>query len=130
MLIAAITAIVLLMGGGNHLGMNETLENLAELVGKKVQSEEQAREAHALISDAQTEVESFERLVLEGRRQVWEVDADYDATAADYERAFARINAAWDEMEKDLVDMNIELRKHITAEEWEAIYDEMKKKRR
>ena len=130
MLIATITAIALLMGGGNHWGINETLENLSELIGKKVQSEEQIEEAQALISGAQSEVESFEQLVLDGRRQFWEVDADYDATAADYERAFASINAAWDQMEKDLIGLHVELRNHITAEEWEAIYDEMKQKRR
>ena len=68
--------------------------------------------------DAERFLESME----ERRAELLEQFEQYGSDRAAIEAMFARQDAAVDEMTRRVIDYRFELRDHLTAEEWRAVF--------
>jgi len=132
MLIATITAITIMMSGGGadtHWSVLQTLNAMSNQIEEHVEDPARVGQAQDLIVDQVQDVETFIGVVLAQRQQIYELDLHYTTTAVEYQAAFVPIEAAWVQMEQDLVELQCDLREVLTREEWDAVYQDLNKKR-
>lgn len=131
MLVTTMTIIMILTGGGagNHVSVLQMLEEFNALILEHVVEESRAGEATQIVEDMSSRLVDLGEQVLSRRQEMIALDRDHDATREEFAAAFARVNEAWDEAEILLIEGQIQLREKITEDEWNAIYDELRKKR-
>jgi len=113
MIIATVTAILILMGGGaDWTGL--ALKQLS----KSVKDSDRKKEAKAILKQMQGEMKAHAERVLEIRKELFAVELNYESTEADFRAVFRKIDRVWAESETRFRALRFELLKHITSAEW------------
>jgi len=132
MLISAIIALLVLIGGtaDGHWGYTTMLDDVDNLVSKNVKDGDRRKQAEAVVDQMQADLMVFRNSVFANQQAFIAVDARYDATPDDYRAAFDQLYAAWDVNEKEVLDQHLELKSHLTKEEWSKVFDGLRGERR
>lgn len=101
------------------------LEEFQSAVEEVVEDDERRERAVDLLEQSRERFkEGLE--TLEGlREEFWAVDARYDATEADYRKAWSRIQKAWEGQRKEALDLHYQVRRELTKEEWSYVHSEV-----
>ncbi len=122
MLIATLTVLYLLFFAGPQGGLSEQIDHASSTVTDEVSSEERAAEVQAALEEMLSAANAFEQEILELRRKFFEVDANYDATAEDYEQVFSELDTTWMRMQRRIVQLRYRMLGSMTREEWRAVF--------
>ncbi len=121
MIIATITALILIFGGGS---LEFYLTNLKGPVKEHVQ--DKARQE--IIIDAgkalAAELAGFEEEINEHFEDLVEVHRAYDSTASDFDEATAKLLADQKKLSRMVLDARDTMHEQMTREEWEAVFQE------
>ena len=128
MLVATITTLLLIFGGGTWGGLRGYLSEM-DKTAKQVPDKQRRERARAIVKRMEKEYDEFEKGVVEHRKKILVVDSNYKSTAADYRKVFLALDTMWEESERDIIQNLLEFRKNVTREQWEAMYLELDKKR-
>ena len=128
MLIATITTLLLVFGGGTWGGMRGFLAQM-DKAARKIDDTPRKERARAVVKRMEREYEEFEKSVIEQRNRIVVVDSNYRSTSKDYRKVFLDLDNVWEESERDLVRDLLEFRKNMTREEWQEMYKALDKKR-
>ena len=122
MLIATLTVLYLLFFAGPQGGLTQQIEDAFSAVTDAVTSEERAAEVEAALEEMRSATSAFNQEVQDLRDEFFEVDANYDATQADYEQLFAQLDVAWMRMQRRVVTLRYRMLGAMTREEWYAAF--------
>jgi hypothetical protein len=127
MLIATITALVIMFGGGASFSFEKAFKPFV-----KDTIEDKARREQILdvTKQADDEVKQFKKEVDE----VWSKDlkrilSDYDATEEDFRRFVTRADQSRLIAQQRILDLRFEVIKLMTEDEWNAMYKAVEEKR-
>lgn len=128
---AAALAAALLLSASCNLKPDPTLEQLAYQNNDHLSEVLRAEVQHPIrVQRALTVAERIrfsEEYYFEKQRgldeELFELNAGYDTPRADFYDAFERIHALRDEASDDLVGLYVELKGHLTADEWRHVVD-------
>jgi hypothetical protein len=129
MLIATITALILIFsGGGLRADLRATVAQIQKWAGKSLENEAK-RQRVLEISDAMENLlDAYVEGVRARRGALLVIDSRYESTADDYRRVFRELDGVWDETELGLTNARAQLKKELTREQWEAMYEYAAKK--
>jgi len=100
----------------------ETLESLLEAVRANVSDPARAERIEALLPRLKSEYERFGRDLLATRKQLFELNRDYDAKRADFEAIWKRFREVRTAFARTMFDLRRQVAALTTTEEWSAAY--------
>ena len=128
MLIATVTFLMITFGGGSdHWGMPQYIDANTKQADEFVMDEGRKQEAQSVIETIRTEYQTFVANVSRQRQEFAATDSNHDATEEDYQAIFDKLDSEWIGFERRLVELEAELKQHITEDEWNAMFVEIKK---
>ena len=99
----------------------ESREQETELVRATVMDPARAERFVGLLRERDLLVEEHARRLIEYRRKVATLSADYDARREDFEALFADFNRQRESAQKETVDLVVAMKEATTADEWKTI---------
>ena len=103
----------------------QVLDEFRSSVEEVVQDDERRERAVDLLEQSRERfkegLEALEAL----REEFWAVDARYDATEADYQEAWSRIQKAWEGQRKEALDLHYQVRGELTTKEWSSVHSKI-----
>jgi len=128
MLIAALTVLLVVFGfggpGGHHLF--DRIDEASEAVEDVVADRDRAEELVLLVKDMELEILRFEKELRRRRGPILALDLEPGATREQYRTAFRAANAGQAAVEDILLGKMLEMRGKMSAEEWRALFDELR----
>lgn len=130
----ALTLLVLAAAGcGRHYGRGDVdamgdraLKEVAALIDKTVQDPEKAKRAQAIAADIVEEVKQSYRMNRQFHRQLYELNANYEATPEEFTKILDDMNNARMRSATKILGLRFNLKELLTAQEWKALTDEMR----
>jgi hypothetical protein len=125
MLIATITALIIIFGSGLEFYLTDLKKPVKEYVQDKARQE--------IIIDAgktlSKELKELEKQVDENFQALVEVHSQYHSTAADYNEVTVRLRANQKESSRLILDTRDVMHNQMTKEEWEAVFQSSEKQK-
>ena len=124
MLIATLTALFILFFAGDvSEGSTESqLDRASQLLAQHVTEDERAIEVQAAMQEMRDVLNAFDLEFVDLRRQAATVDANYDATSADYDRVFSQLEESWLRTQRRIVSLRFRMLANMTREEWDSVF--------
>lgn len=124
MLIATITALLLILGGGGgkYLGF------VGKYVSDFVEDDARAERAEAIVATMQAEKQAFAEKIIDLRGRLFNLDVHRSATRYEYRQVFLDLDREWNGFEGRFLDRWYELREVVERDEWNALFDKVEKK--
>jgi peptidoglycan hydrolase CwlO-like protein len=119
MLIATITALILIFGGGN---LEFYLTNLKKPVKEHVADKERRDAILDAGKELKKELKALTKDVEDHFEDIIKVHAEYESTTADYQAAGAKLKADQNRLTELVLDARDEMKKNMTRAEWEAVF--------
>lgn len=119
MLIATVTAIMILMGGGTAL----VLPFFKDAVKSEVADKERRKEAVAYIDEASSATKDFRKRFKEHSKQLIAINHNPDATRQEYDAFTASEDAHRHLLQQAILDARFGVVDTLTEEEWNAVYE-------
>jgi len=108
-------------GGGADTFRGELLRAL-ELAPTAITETEQLHTVEEVLERAVARIDTFDAELRTLRTEYVTLDQDYNSTPEQIEGALDRIDQAWGDLEKDMIDLRFELREHVNAEQWSVLF--------
>jgi hypothetical protein len=126
MVIATITALSILLLGGGSFSFEKYYKDFVKNVIEDKSRREQILD---LAKKADEKQEQYNKEV----RKVWAEDVksafrNFDTTEEDYRKVISKANQSRIAMQQGVLDVRFEVVKLMTEEEWNAMYDQVRKK--
>jgi len=134
-MLLAVTVISVLAaaGCGRHYGRGDVdamgdraLKEVSALIEKTVQDPEKARRAQAIVAEIVEEVKLSYRTNRQFHRQLYELNANYEAPPEDFTKVLDEMNHARMGSATKILGLRFKLKETLTPQEWKALTDEMK----
>ena len=128
MLIATITALLIVFGGGGS-AMYTVLDLIGaagDAIEDRVEDEALREEMLAVTKQMELDTKRFVGEIQEHRQKILQLDRTPDATREQYLMAFRSMDADWIAVEESLVDGILDLKGRVSHEKWLVIRAEMK----
>ena len=122
MLIATITALIIIFGSGN---LEFYLTNLKKPVKEHVVDPARREVVLDASKSLKKELKSLEKEVREHFEDIVEVHGEYDSTTADYDAAGEALKTDQRRLSKLVLDARDVMKAQMTREEWEAVFQEI-----
>ncbi len=122
MLIAAITAYLLLHFGSHSAAVTPQLEHAAQLIQKNVADEARRQQALAIVDQMKAETKSYGNQREKSIGALNEVLAKRVAPSSDFERAAQPLISADRASAEKLLDLRFQLKAVLTASEWAKVF--------
>ena len=122
MLIATITALMLIFGGGN---LEFYLTNLKKPVKEYVVDKERRDAILEAGKELEQELKVLSKDIEEHFEGLIEVHAEYESTTADYLAAGDRLKADQNTLAGLVLDTRDAMKENMTRAEWEAVFSEV-----
>lgn len=127
MIIAIVTAISILLQGGGGFSFEKHykpfVKNVVEDKSRREQILDLTKKADKQLDQYRKEVNK----VLS--KDIKSVFKNFDATEEDYRNAIARANQSRIAVQKILVDIRLSIKNLMTEQEWNAMYEQIRKKK-
>lgn len=124
MLIATITALMLIFGGGN---LEFFLTNLKKPVKKHVVDEVRRDAILEAGKELENELKDLSKDIEEHLKELIEVHAEYESTTGDYLAAGAALKADQNTLTMLVLDARDAMKENMTRAEWEAVFEAAEK---
>lgn len=118
MIIATVTAIILLMGGGSFSFENALKPHVEEAIPDK----ELRKAVLNIAKEMDEERESFSDSMKEHGGELRDLNKKRTLSSADYDRFFEGTDKRRDEARQRTIDLRFKMKALLTAEQWEAIF--------
>ena len=131
MIVGAIALIAMYLGGGGgqHLSVFEMLNEMSTVVEAHVEDPARAEAAEQTLVKSRAAIEAATVELDAYREELMSTGMSDGLDAAALETIFAEISQLRKDAERAFIRGQIELRDHVTAEEWGAMYADLKEKR-
>lgn len=117
MLIATITALVLLLGGGGTFAFDALMDSFEAAISDDARLDQ----IEVILEAADDDLESFrDRISGDWADRVEDIHGNYHATREQYHEIFAEIDTERAALQQRLIDRRFAIKKLLTAEEWAA----------
>jgi hypothetical protein len=123
MIIATVTAVLLLFGLGHGDDQAGALDQLGTLTAGHISDDIRAKQVAAVVQEMQTELERFDREHARLVEKLLLLDRNYRADTAEYRYVTRELNTLWRNTENTLVDLRFEMRNAMTRDEWKAVFE-------
>ena len=117
MIIAAITILTLLFGGGTF-----SLDNVRDAAKEVIQDKDRAKQVVAITKEADKEFKSFTKNVNKLSEQLVQMNKDYNLTRADIAAFYTQTDKRRMAFLENFVELRFQAKNLMTAEEWQAMY--------
>lgn len=123
MIIATITFLTMyVFGGGGFEGFFP--KDFNKQVKKQVADTQRVEQVKDIARQIEKDAEAYNKFVEKTTKEILEVDANYDATEADYHQLTAKILAERQQAQTRFVEGRMQIKTLITEAEWAAIFSE------
>lgn len=120
MIIATITLLMLLFGGGGSL--ENYLLNIKTPVKAAVESKDTVNEVIDLSKELKKQLKTQNKEIIELRENFLDIHTNYDADSADFEAYLDSLMAARETGQKHILDARTAMKGLMTKEEWGKIF--------
>ena len=126
MLIATITALSILLFGGGSFSFEKYYK---EFVNDVIEDKPRREQIVDLAEKADEKQKQYKKEV----EKVWAKDVksafrNFDSTEEDYRAVISKANQSRIAMQQEVLDVRFDVAKLMTEEEWNAMFDEIRKK--
>jgi hypothetical protein len=122
MLIATITVLILIFGGGN---LEFYLTNLKKPVKEHVVDKERRDAILEAGKELEKELKGLAKDIEEHFEELIEVHGEYESTTADYLAASAKLKADQNTLAERVLDTRDAMKENMTRAEWEQVFSEV-----
>lgn len=105
------------------------VQDLDALVDVQVTEPERRERARAVVTKLADLVDGFFTRFARVQDEAFELHADYSAERIEFDRLYSKIDSIRRRTAEDAIEMVLELRQHVTREEWDAMQHGMAKHR-
>jgi hypothetical protein len=95
---------------------------------KGVEDETKRERVLELVEAMGNRLDAYEEGIRANRGALFVVDSRHSATADDYRKVFRKLDKVWDDTESALADLRFRLKKELTREQWDAMFERVAKK--
>ena len=128
MLIATITALILLFGGGSDAaGVKANVEIMQGLIEEHIDEDMRRAQVADVLQEMIQELEAFEQRAAELSKGIFDVDKNYEATAEDFRAVFKKINHNWESTQRRMVALRFEMHGLMRRDEWNGLFADLRK---
>ena len=117
MIIAAITILTLLFGGGTF-----SLDNVRDAAKEVIQDKDRAKQVVAITKEADKEFKSFTKNVNKLSKQLVQMNKDYNLTREKIDSFYTQTDKRRMAFLEKFVELRFQAKNLVTAEEWQAMY--------
>ena len=127
MLIATITALLLVFGGGSSdlKTLSGRIEYVEGILDDYVKDQERRDKIVPLLAEIGVTREAYGKQNETFIQQLLALDERKSSTREQYRQLFARVSEASRSTELKLVDLRFQIREHFTREEWNAMFKKL-----
>ena len=123
MLIATALILFLWFGQGDaQTAPLARVQQAREVVPNIVTDAERADAAAGVLQEIQRSHEAYVKRLAELQTVFLNVDRNYEVTAGDYEPIVTEVEALQLEHQKELLELRVGLKGHLTREEWQRVF--------
>jgi len=122
MLIAAITVLTLLFGGGFF-----SLDNVRDAAKEVIEDKDRAKQVVAITKEADKEFKSFTKNVNKLSKQLVQMNKDYNLTREKIDSFYLQTDKRRMAFLEKFVELRFQAKNLMTAEEWQAMYAKIRK---
>jgi hypothetical protein len=116
MIIAAITALVVLLGGGIF-----TFDSVRDAAEEVIKDKDRAKQVAAITEQADAEIKSFTENLEKLSEQFVEMNRNYDLTRAEIDAVSLQAKKNRTAFLKKYVELRFQMKELVTADEWQAM---------
>ena len=117
MIIAAITILTLLFGGGFF-----SLDNVRDAAKEVIEDKDRAKQVVAITKEADKEFKSFTKNVNKLSKQLVQMNKDYNLTREKIDSFYTQTDKRRMAFLEKFVELRFQAKNLMTAEEWQAMY--------
>ena len=117
MIIAAITILTLLFGGGTF-----SLDNVRDAAKAVIKDKDRAKQVVAITKAADKEFKSFTKNVNNLSKQLVQMNKDYNLTREEIDTFYLQADKSRKAFLERFVELRFQAKNLVTAEEWQAMY--------
>ncbi len=118
MIIATVTAIILLMGGGGF-SFEDALKPLAE---QAILDKDLRKQVLAVAKEMDKERKDLAKHLKETSKELNEKNKNYDTTPEDFSMRYAKSDQAREKAQNNVIELRFKMKELLTAEQWEALF--------
>jgi hypothetical protein len=107
-----------MIGGPGIDQVGSTMDAWKKAAKASVEDDQKEDEALALLEKVKAEMPTHNAALADAVSKYLKIDANYSATAEDYEAAIVEVNNSWTQQETWLVDQRFALQALMTDSEW------------
>ena len=126
MIIALLTALYLLLGGGaNVMGGALTpaaVKQISKLVEVAVTDPARAEAAAETLAELKTEIKDFEKAFKKSGKELTNLYKDHEADADQMLAVLEELGSDWEATQHRALDLRFDLKKSLTEEEWAEVF--------
>jgi hypothetical protein len=126
MLIATVTTLIILFGGGAGFSFGVFKDAIKE----QIKDKERRKELVAEIDRADAVLKTYRKELKSFSKNLVETNARHDATRGEFDAIAARADVRRIQMTRELLDARFALRDKMTEDEWNAMYERAQEKAR
>ena len=123
MIIATITAIVFLFGGGMF-----SFEVFKDSADKVLNDKDRVKQLKVITKEADKELKSLDRYINDQSKKLVTLNTNYDMTREELDVFLAQGDQYREQFQERLIELRFQAKNLLTREEWEAMYEQIDKK--
>ncbi|WP_447973679.1 hypothetical protein [Nitrospira sp. Kam-Ns4a] len=108
---------------GKAFSMEKGLEDAKAILAKHVKDPDKANQAQVILGDIVAEVKHLREENGRLHRQLYELNARYEAAPEDFTKVLDELNNARMRSASKILGMRFKMKELMTAEEWKAVND-------
>ena len=117
MIIAAITILTLLFGGGNF-----SLDNVRDAAKAVIKDRDRAKQVIAVTKEADKEFKSFTKNINNLSKQLVQMNKDYNLTREEIDAFYLQADKRRKDFLERFVELRFQAKNLVSDEEWQAMY--------
>ena len=117
MIIAAITILTILFGGGTF-----SLDNVRDASKAVIKDKDRSKQVVAVTKEADKEFKSFTKNVHNLSKQLVQMNKDYNLTREEIDTFYLQADKSRKAFLERFVELRFQAKNLVTAEEWQAMY--------
>ena len=116
MLVGIAALFLMLFGGGARF------DAIEKAIEKQVNEPDRVERAQEILAQVQDAIVAKQSRIVEIRKGITALDERHDTTVEEYRAQYERLNRAWADLDKQLLDARFRLKQILSREEWTAVF--------
>ena len=126
MIIALLTAMYLLLGGGADVMGGALTPAAVKQIGKQVEvavtDPTRAEAAAETLAELKTEIKAFEKTFSKSGKELTKLYKDHEADADQMLAVLEELDSDWEVTQQRAIDLRFDLKKSLTEKEWAEVF--------